>query len=70
MEYLLSTGNVPIYEGTRSRKWGIGYDLSRDMAQILDKPNWNTDYQNLCGKSIMMAREKIRNEQLIEVDNN
>ena len=65
-EYLLSTGEVPIYEGTRSKKWGIGYDLSRDTGKILDKANWTNDYQNLCGKSIMMAREKIRNEEMEE----
>jgi hypothetical protein len=61
-DFWLSTGNVPIYEGTRSKKWGIGYDLSRDTGKILDKQNWHNDYQNLCGKSIMMAREQIKNE--------
>ena len=67
-EYLLSTGDIPIYEGTRSKLWGIGLDLARDTDEILDKPNWALDYKNYCGESIMMTRTKLRNEALVDAE--
>ena len=63
--YLLKTGDLPILEGTRSKYWGIGLDLKRDTDKILNVGEWNSDFQNHCGKSIMHARQKIRDEQLM-----
>jgi hypothetical protein len=67
-DYLLNTGETPIYEGTRSKLWGIGLDLARDTDKILDKPSWASDYMNYCGVSIMRTREKLKNEALVDAE--
>ena len=68
MEYILSTGDTPLYEGTRSKYWGRGYDLTKDTLKILDTENWHKDFHNHCGKSIMLARTRIRKEMNVPED--
>ena len=68
LQYIISTGDVPLYEGTRSKYWGIGYDLTKDTTKIMNTDNWHHDYENHCGKSIMEARSRIIREMNVTND--
>lgn len=55
---LLSTGSKILVEGSPYDKiWGVG--LKYDNPLILDDTNWQGE--NLLGKALMRAREKLKN---------
>ena len=63
LERLLATGDEMIAEcAVKDRIWGIGLSMNDDRR--LDKSQWRG--QNLLGYTLMMARDRLRRDNVIE----
>ncbi|KAK4543029.1 hypothetical protein LTR36_006027 [Oleoguttula mirabilis] len=63
-DWLLSTGSAQIYEA-RATDFHCGIGYTADVAKKTPRSQWG---QNLLGKAIMKARDRIRREILLDPD--